>query len=180
MTTTTSPHIKPFLYLMLFIFAYIIGIETGAASFVSVVVFPVWASSAEAARGWVPEMPYILEEGDFFKYASSLSMLASIITLIAGWRAPAPLRKWILIGTIGFIIVFVWSMLYFIPVQDTTLKGEASAKLTTEELESKLKMFGNLNYLRLAMLYIIFWAALRALRLSSRMTTFVTGNKGNL
>ena len=180
MTETYPPYVKPFLRLMLFIFAYIIGIETGAASFVTVVVFPIWASSAEAARGWVPEMPYILEEGDFFMYASSLSMLASIITLFAGWHAPSPLRKWILIGTIGFIIVFVWSMLYFVPIQDTTLKGEASAKLSTEELEAKLSSFVHLNYVRLAMLYVILGAALQALRLSYRTTSFAPEIKDQL
>ena len=177
MTKTDPTYVKPFLRLMLFLFAFIMGIETGAASFVTVVVFPLWASSAEAARGWVPGMPYILEEGDFFMYASSLSMLASVITLVAGWRAPAPLRKWILIATIGFIFVFVWSMLYFVPIQDTSFKGEAGAKFSTEELESKLKAFVNLNYVRLAMLYIILGAALHALRLSYRMTSFTTDIK---
>ena len=158
--------VSPFLRLMLFFFAFIIGIETGAASFVTVVVFPAWASSAELARGWLPTMPYIMEEGDFFMYASSLSMLTSIITLIAGFRSPGPLRKWILISTIGFIIVFIWSILYFIPIQDTTLKGDASAALSDAELESKLKTFVMLNYGRIAMLFIIFPSALQALRLS--------------
>ena len=155
---------------MLFAFAFILGIETGAASFVSVVVFPVWASSPEAARGWLPDMPYILEEGDFFMYASSLSMLVSVITLIAGWRAPAPLRKWIFIGTVGFIIVFVWSMLYFVPIQDTTLKGTASAQLSDAELGSMLNTFVNLNYVRVAMLYVIVFAALQSLRIGERIT----------
>ena len=96
-------------------------------------------------------------------------MLASIITLIAGWRAPAPLRKWILIGTVGFIIVFVWSTLYFVPIQDTTLKGTASAALSTEELDSKLKAFVQLNYIRVAMLYVILYAALQAVRVGERV-----------
>ena len=171
MPAIQSPSIGPFLYLMLFVFAFIIGIETGAASFVTVVVFPIWASSAEAARGWVPEMHYLLEEGDFFMYASSLSMLTSVITLIAGWKAPAPLRKWILISTIGFIIIFVWSVLYFVPIQDTTLKGDASAGLSTAELESKLRTFIQLNYIRIAMLYGVLGSALYALRISSRTSS---------
>jgi hypothetical protein len=169
MTTNNPPRINPFLHLLLFIFAFVVGIETGAASFVTVVVFPLWASSAEAAAGWVPGMPYHLEEGDFFMYASSTTMLASVITLIAGWRAPTPVRKWILTGTIGFIIVFVWSVLYFIPIQDTSFKGEAGAQFSTEVLESKLKTFVQLNYLRVAMLYGILATALHALGLSYRM-----------
>ena len=168
MSEPNSPLVRPFMRLVLFLFAFITGIETGAASFVSVVVFPVWASSAQAARGWVPEMPYIMEEGDFFMYASSLTMLASIITLIVCWRAPKDIRKWALIGSIGFIIVFIWSMLYFVPIQDVSLKGNAAAKFSDAELESKLKTFAQLNYIRVAMLYVIFGSALHALRLSER------------
>ena len=99
-------------------------------------------------------------------YASSLTMLASIVTLIAGWRAPQPLRKWILIGTVGFIIVFIWSILYFVPIQDTSLKGEASARFSDAELDSMLKNFVNLNYLRVAMLYVILFCALKAVRIA--------------
>ena len=168
MATNSLSPVKPFLRFMLFVFAFILGIETGAASFVSMVVFPVWASSVEAARGFLPSMPYHFEEGDFFMFASSLSMLASVITLIAGWRAPAPLRKWILIGTIGFIIVFVWSMLYFVPIQDTTLKGAASVQLSDAQLESMLKTFTNLNYIRVAMMYVILFSALQAIRVAER------------
>ena len=169
MTTNYPPRTNPFLRLMLFIFAFIVGIETGAASFVTVVVFPLWASSAEAAAGWVPGMPYHLEEGDFFMFASPLTMLVSIITLIAGWRAPASVRKWILIGTIGFIFVFVWSVLYFVPIQDTSFKGAAGAQFSPAELESKLRTFVQLNYVRVAMLYVILGTALQALREGERV-----------
>ena len=168
MTTATTPGINPFLRVMLFIFAFIVGIETGAASFVSKVVYPLWASSVERARGWLPSLPCHLEEGDFFMYASSLTMLTSIITLIAGWRAPQPLRKWIMIGTIGFIIIFIWSIIYFVPIQDTSLKGEASARFSDAELDSMLRNFVNWNYLRVAMLYVILGAAIQSIRLAER------------
>lgn len=174
MTDSFSPQVTPFLRLMLFVFAFIAGIETGAASFVTVVVFPLWASSAEAAAGWVAGMPYHLEEGDFFMFASPLTMLAAIITLLAGWRAPARVRNWLLIATIGFIIVFVWSVLYFVPIQDTSFKGAAGARFSTAELESKLRTFVQLNYVRVAMLYIIFGSAIHALRLSNRFTPDAT------
>lgn len=148
--------LKPFLKWMLFIYAFILGIETGAASFVTVVVFPLWASSPGAATGWLPSLPCYLEEGDFFMFASTGTMLAALLTFIAGLRAPVHLRKWILIASVGFIIIFIWSMIYFVPVQDTTLKGAAGAQLDPEVLGSKLRMFVNLNYIRVGSLYFIF------------------------
>ena len=155
-----------FLRTIVFVYAAMIGIETGAASFTHVVVFPAWAASAEAARGWIPTMPYYMEEGDFFMYASSITMLSAMIALFAGWRSPNPMRKFLKASTICFIIVFIWSMLYFVPIQDSTMKGVAGAGLSDEELESKLLMFLNLNYLRLAMLYFSVGTALYALSLS--------------
>lgn len=169
MSTINTPRITRFLRLMLIIFAFIVGIETGAASFVTVVVFPLWASSAEAAIGWLPDSPYHLEEGDFFMFASPLTFLTSIVTLAVAWRSPSPLRKWILIATIGFIIIFIWSVIYFIPIQDTTFKGEAGLKLEKAVLESKLQTFVLLNYVRVVALYIIFGCALHAIRLAERL-----------
>ncbi len=166
MTQTYPPHVKPFLQLMLFILAFCMGIETGGATFVMVVAFPVWTASAEAATGFVHGVRYHFEEGAFFMYSTSLTMLTSVITLIAGWRAPSPMRTWILIATIGFIIVFAWSILYFIPIQDTALKGPAGAKFSPQELETKLGTFVQLNYLRIAMLWIFLGASLHALRLT--------------
>src|SRR5688572_9231877 len=95
-----------FLHWTLFAFAAILGIETGAGLFTTVVVFPVWAASPEAAIGFRPEAAYYLEEGDFFMFSSSLSLLASIVTIIAGWRATPPLRKWLRFASISFIVVF--------------------------------------------------------------------------
>src|SRR5688500_8182709 len=94
-----------FLHRVLFAYAFILGLETGAAAFVTRVVFPLWASSPEAVTSWKPDSPFYLEEGDFFMFASPLTMLLAIITLIAGWKAPPPIRFWIRLATISFILV---------------------------------------------------------------------------
>src|SRR5687768_2161169 len=155
-----------FLHWTIFIFAALLGIELGAAAFTSVVVFPVWTASPEAAIAWTPGNPYHMEEGDFFMFASPSVMLASIIALIASWRAAPQLRFWLRIASILFIVIFVWSMVYFVPIQDTTLKGEAGANLPREELASKLRMFASLNYIRIAAIVVSFGCTLHALGLS--------------
>src|SRR5687767_3258296 len=110
LTQTNNAAPRGFLYWSLFAFTALIGIELGAAAFVTVVVFPLWASSPEAATGWTKDLPYYLEEGDFFMFASPSVMLFALITLIAAWRARPSLRFWIRMATISFIIVFVWSV----------------------------------------------------------------------
>lgn len=157
-----------FVHWTLFIFTVLIGIEAGAGAFVTIVVFPLWAASPEAAIGWKPEIPYYLEEGDFFMYSSSLATLGAIVTLIAGWRTSPPLRFWTMLATISFLVVAAWSIAYFIPVQDVSFKGEAGTKMPYAELQEKLKTFVALNYIRQVISLFSFGAALHALGLSYR------------
>jgi len=160
---------KPFLHCLIFAFTALLGIESGAAAFVAVVVFPIWTASPEAVIGFAPDAPYYLEEGDFFMFTSPLTFLLSVITLIAGWRATPPLRMWLRIPTIVFILVFIWSVAYFIPVQDE-VKGEAGTKIPYADLESMLQTFVGLNYIRLAALLFVFGCAMHAVGISYRMT----------
>ena len=162
---------RPFLHWTLFAFTALMGIEAGAAAFTTVVVFPLWASSPEAAIGWRPDMPYYLEEGDFFMIASPLVTLSAIVTLIAGWRAAPPLRLWLRMATISFLLVSAWSAAYFIPVQDVSFKGEAGTKMPRAELDARLQTFVALNYIRQAMVLFGFGSALHALGLSYRMVS---------
>ena len=162
---------RPFLHWILFAFAALIGIEAGAGAFTTIVVFPLWAASPEAAIGWRPDMPYYLEEGDFFMIATPLVTLSAIVTLIAGWRAAPPLRLWLKIATISFLLVSAWSIAYFVPIQDLSFKGEAGTKMPRAELDAKLKTFIALNYIRQAILLFAFGSALHALGLSYRMVS---------
>jgi hypothetical protein len=157
---------RRFLHWILLAFTFFVGIEAGAGSFVTIVVFPLWAASPEAAIGWRPDIPYYLEEGDFFMFSSSITMLTAIITLIAGWRAAPPLRLWVRVSTIAFLFIAVWSILYFIPIQDVTFKGEAGTRIPRDVLEAKLQNFVLLNYVRQIILLFSFFTAIHATGLS--------------
>ena len=164
---TGSWQVSPFLRGLLFAFAALMGIEFGAGMFVTAVIFPLWTASPEAAIGWTANRPYYVEEGVFFIVISPTLFLLSIITLIAGWRAAPPLRFWLRIATISFIILFVATLAYFVPLQDM-VKGEAGTKVSTAELGLMLKRFVALNYIRQAIGLFAFGSALHALGLSYR------------
>ena len=170
MSQLTDPTWKPrpFLHWALFAYTAILGIETGAAAFVTKVVFPLWAASPEAVINWLPDSPYYLEEGDFFMYASPLTLLLAVVTLIAGWKSRPPLRNWLMVATLSFIIVFIVSVAYFIPIQ-AVVKGEAGTKIPYDKLAGMLETFVWTNYLRLGTLVIALCCALHALGISYRM-----------
>ena len=140
MATQLNPsaawHPSPLLRWLLFAFTALVGIELGAGLFVTRIVFPLWASSPEASIGWTVGSPRYIEEGDFFMFSSPTLMLLCIATLIAGWRAAPPLRLWLRISTISFIIIFIWTVAYFLPLQ-ALVKGDPGRQYTTAEISSK-------------------------------------------
>jgi hypothetical protein len=164
----SSWHPHRFLRALLFAFAALTGIEMGAGAFVTSVIFPLWTASPQAAIGWTTSTPYYVEEGVFFIIASPLLFLLSIVTLVAGWRAIPPLRLWLRIATIAYILVFIMTLAYFVPLQDM-VKGEAGTKIPAAELSSMLRRFVTFNYIRQAIGLLTFGAALHALGLSYRM-----------
>lgn len=153
----------------MFAFTAWLGIETGAGLFTTAAVFPVWAASPESVIGWTESNPFYIEEGDFFMFASPTMFVLSIAVLIAGWRAPRQIRLWQRSAAVLFLIVFVWSVAYFIPVQ-AVMKGEAGTKVPTAELAAMLRNFVWLNYVRQLMLVVAVGAALHAHGLVYRAT----------
>jgi hypothetical protein len=152
-----------------FLFAYVVamGLQAGAGVFVSAVVFPVWAASPEAVMGWKPTMPYFIEEGRFFMFASPLVTLLALILVIANRRFPAGVRGWILYSAVTLLVMSLWTMAYFLPEQGR-VHGAAGARLPSQELAAALERFLTLNWIRQAFLLSAFVAAVHALGLCYR------------
>jgi Domain of unknown function (DUF1772) len=152
------------------LFAYVVavGLETGAGLFTSVVVFPVWTASPEVVITWRPSMPYYMQEGDFFMFSSSTTMILALAVLIlyARRRAGRP-RPWALGSAVTFLVVAAVTAAYFLPEQDR-VHGDVGAGLPRAELAAMLERFVELNWIRQALLVAAFLAAVHALGLSYR------------
>ena len=152
------------------LFAYVlaIGIETGAGLFASVVVFPVWTASPEVVVTWKPAMPYYIEEGDFFMFSSSATLiLALAVVILNARRRGSGARPWALGSALTFLLLAAWTAAYFLPEQDR-VHGDAGAGLPRAEVAVMLERFVELNWIRQALLVAAFVAAVHALGLSYR------------
>ena len=156
---------SPLVRWLLFAFTLLMGIGVGGALLTTVVIFPAWTASPEAATSW----PNTVNEGLFFVVVSPLLFLLSLATLIASWRVTPPLSKWMRIATILYILIFVATMLYFVPGQ-LAMKGEAGARIPAAELSSMLQRWVALNWIRQGVGVLAFGAALHALGISYRMS----------
>src|SRR5687767_10087255 len=103
--------------IILFAYAVAIGLETGAGLFTSMVVFPRWTASPEAVIGWRPDMPYFMQEGDFFMFSISATTLLALAICIVASRLPANVRSLALGSALSFLLVAVVTAAYVIPVQ---------------------------------------------------------------
>jgi hypothetical protein len=154
------------------LFAYVImlGIETGAGLFTSVVVFPVWTASPEVVTQWKPSMPYFMEEGTFFMFASPTTTTLAVAVLIMSRRLSAGVRPWARWSAAIFVAVALATAAYYVPVQ-FRMQGDAGAMLPRAELAAMLQRFVALNWVRQVFLIGGLVAAVHALGLSYRSTS---------
>lgn len=152
---------------LLFVYVIAVGIQTGAGLFTSVVVYRVWTASPEFVITWKPSMPYFMEEGWFFMYASPTTTILALAVAIAYARLRADTRKWALGSALAFIAVAASTLAYFLPIQDR-VHGDSGASLPRAQLAGMLDTFVALNWIRQAFLVAAFLAAVHALGLSYR------------
>src|ERR1051325_9708554 len=96
-------------------FCLILGLETGAGFYEARVVIPLWSASVEAARNWNVGTIYVVDGAHFFAFFTPLLLLTTIATLIVGWNAPQPVRKWLLVSTGIIVILIISTFIYFLP-----------------------------------------------------------------
>jgi hypothetical protein len=152
---------------VLFAYVVVLGIEVGAGLFTSVVVFPVWTASPEVVIGWKPTMPYFMEEGNFFMFASPTTTVLAVSVLVMSRRLPVAVRPWARWSALIFIAMAIATTAYFVPVQ-FRMQGDAGARLPRAELAAMLQRFVALNWGRQVLIVGALVAAVHALGLSYR------------
>ncbi|MDQ3800644.1 MAG: DUF1772 domain-containing protein [Acidobacteriota bacterium] len=154
---------------LLFIYAFVLGIYLGGATFETTVLVPMWSASPDAARYFNQNPLSVFNTGNFFFIVAPLSTLLSIVTLIAGWRAEQPVRFWIRAAIIPFLIIFLITAFYFVPEQGA-IKGAAAQSLPDAELTARASRWVMLNWIRQALALPILGATLHALGLAYRQS----------
>lgn len=154
---------------LLFIYAFVLGIYLGGAIFETVVIVPMWSASAEAARYFNQNPLSTFNTGNFFFIIAPLSTLLAIATLIAGWRTAQPLRFWIRLAIIPFLIIFLATAFYFVPEQ-IAIKGAPAQNLSDAELTARASRWVLLNWIRFSSAFPIWGMTLHALGLSYRQS----------
>ena len=154
---------------LLFIYAFVLGIYLGGGIFETVVIVPMWSASADAARYFNQNPLSAFNTGNFFFIVAPLSTLLSIVTLIAGWHTEQPVRFWVRLAIIPFLIIFLTTAFYFVPEQ-LAIKGAPAQSLSDAELTARASRWVMLNWIRFSLAFSIWGATLLALGLAYRQS----------
>jgi hypothetical protein len=154
---------------LLFIYVFVLGIYLGGAIFETVVIVPIWSASADAARYFNQNPLSIFNTGNFFFIVAPLSTLLSVITLITGWRTAQPVRFWLRLAIIPFLIIFLTTAFYFVPEQ-LAIKGTPAQNLSDAELTLRASRWVMLNWIRFLVSFPMWGATLHALGLAYRQS----------
>jgi succinate dehydrogenase hydrophobic anchor subunit len=152
---------------LLFAFTFIFMIYMGGGLFEAVTIVPVWSASVEAARAWNSNPLSAIETARFFIPVSASSLLLGIATLALGWSSPRPMRFWLRLGLIMFLLMSVATFAYFVPEQ-LAIKGASAARFTDAELAPRLSRWASMNIFRAFYSFVMIFAMLKALS-SSRV-----------
>ncbi len=148
-------------------FAFALGIHVGGGIYETVVVMPVWTASADIARNWNSNPNFIIDNGKFFIVATPIAGILALLLLILGWKSPSPLRFWLRMGTIIYLLVVVITIFYFVPEQFALRGHEATQGLSDAEILSRANRWVMLNNVRIVVALVVVFATLKALSLSS-------------
>ncbi|HRH40797.1 MAG TPA: DUF1772 domain-containing protein [Pyrinomonadaceae bacterium] len=152
---------------LVFALAFAVGIYIGGGIYETIVIQPVWTASAEVARNWNENPLFVIQNAWFFIPATNLATLLALLTLIFGWKSPPPVRFWLRLGTIILLVMYVFTLAYFIPEQLALRGHEATKNLSDAEILTRAGRWGTLNYIRVIVALPAVFAILKALSLSA-------------
>ena len=140
------------------------GILSGGAIYEAVVTLPLWFGSLpDSVTSWTRGSI----QAPFFMVATQAWVLLSVAVFALSFAMPRPVRPWARIpGVIGAVI-FVWTMVFFIPVLMKT-QGNGGAGLSGEAITRYGLQWTHWNYLRVALLLGAWVVSIRALVIGSR------------
>jgi len=154
--------------ILLWLFVINLGIAFGAGLYESRIVVPDWiGATSEAGYFWNAEAARRDNTGlRFWVYVTTIPLtLLTVLSLIFAWQAEGAARFWWLTAALASLADRILTFAYFIPtmvklMNDESLPQSKSAAIAVQWV--------NLGYIRHALVFIAFLAALKAFSVFGR------------
>ena len=158
---------KRYARITLWFFVIVLGLDLGAGLYETRVVVPLWANGAPAtlAEG-NPYAQVAINAGvHFWAYLSSAVGIAAVAALAFGLRTPPPALSWRIVAVVLELCSVAATLLYFRPTLIHLFIGHG-AGLSDALIRTTIQRWVALNWIRLAVRFCAWCAALGALAIS--------------
>lgn len=126
-----------------------------------VVITPLWSSSMpQSVMEWNSRPQYAVIPTKFFAPVAVSTVLSSLLCLIFGWKTGSR-RNLLIISFAAAATTLGFTLIYFFP-KNNVLFHQLGANLTGEEITTMATAWINGNWIRMAMMAVGYFAALKA------------------
>lgn len=149
--------------IVLWLFIFSSSVQLGGAVYETCVITPLWAGAPPASvTGWNPAPQYAIEPARFWGRASPVYALATLAVLVAAWFMPSLSRRWALAAGLCSLLVILATVFFFVPLLRATIFTRG-AGLSAAEISTKVHLWVNWNWPRMALVLVGWLAGVRAL-----------------
>ena len=165
-----------FAQITLWFFVIFLSIEVGARLYEARVIVPRWsASPPESVWAWADlratNAQVAIDPGTrFWIYVTPATGLSALLAFAFSFATKGAHRKWRLIGTILALVVVAATFIYFVP-NIRLLLGPNSHNIDGAKVTTLANQWVTWNYVRVAIGFVAWLAALRAFSLPVESST---------
>jgi len=153
---------------VLWLFAIVLGITFGAGIYEARIVVPDWIQSSEMY--WNAEAANHSNTGiRFWVFVTSIPLtILTVVSIIYTFKSKGELKKWLGLATGAALIDRIMTFGYFVPTMISLMEyGNSQEK----EIVDSAIFWSNFNYVRIAVVFLAWLAAMKAFSVYYRNST---------
>ncbi len=137
------------------------GFWLGGLIYEMVVIMPLWSANLpNSVIEWNSRPNFVVNPTRFYIPIVLTLILSSALATILRWKSRNQ-RIWLILSTVCVITAFVFTIIYFFPKNDVLFRNQG-AGLSGEEITATANAWIRANWIRLGIMIVGFFAALKA------------------
>lgn len=137
------------------------GFWLGGLIYEMTVIIPLWSANLpKSVLEWNSRPDFVANPTRFYIPIVLTLILSSLLATILNWKSRHR-RFWLIVSTACVITAFAFTLIYFFPKNDVLFRSQNTG-LSGEEITAIAHAWIRANYIRLGIMIVGFFAALKA------------------
>ena len=140
------------------------GFWLGGLIYEMVVITPLWSANLpNSVIEWNTRPDFVINPTRFYLPIVLALILSSLLATILNWKSDSR-RIWLILSTVCVITTFAFTLVYFFPKNEVLFRSQFTG-LSGEEITMIANAWTRANWIRVGIMIVGFFAALRAFNL---------------